>query len=174
MIKPHRQHRFPMPEEDRSLRHRINAYLASLTTLALATVDETGAPCAAAVYYAHDEHLNLYFLSARSTVHGRNLLAQPKVAGTVYAEHQEWKFLRGIQLKGVAVPVGLPAFHSAAALYNSKYSFISLVTKGVPVELFKAMAATTIWKLTPSWIRMTDNSKGFGFKEELFLAQEDG
>lgn len=163
-----------MSKADTSLHQRIGAYLASLTTITLATVDASGTPCAAAVYYAHDEHLNLYFLSTRSTVHCRNLLANPKVAGTVYAEHQEWKTLKGIQLRGVAVPVELLAFPHAATLYTSKYPFVSLVTRGSPAEILKAMAATTIWMLTPSWIRMTDNAQGFGFKEELFLDREAG
>ena len=46
-----------------------------------------------------------------------------------------------------------------------------MVTKGSPVELLKAMTSMTLWKYVPDWIRMTDNSRGFGFKEELHLDQ---
>ena len=160
-----------MPEEFSDLRTRAAAFLASLTTITLATVDPNGAPCAAAVYFAQDERLNLYFLSAKSTDHSANLLAHPQVAGTAYEEHQEWKSLRGLQLKGVATPVEFLEFPHAAAVYTKKYPFVSLATRGSPAELLKAMASATIWKLTPNWIRMTDNSRGFGFKEELTFDQ---
>ena len=149
----------------------IAAFLASLTTITLATVDHNGEPCAAAVYYAHDEQLNLYFLSAQSTVHSSNLLAHPRVAATAYEEHQDWKSLRGLQLSGVATPVEFLEFPHAAAVYTKKYPFVSLATRGSPAELLKAMASATLWKLTPTWMRMTDNSRGFGFKEELTFDQ---
>ena len=156
-----------MNDEILDLRSRVADFLASLTTITLATVDQHGEPCAAAVYFAHDENLNLYFLSAKSTVHSANLLAHPHVAGTVYEEHQEWRSLRGLQLKGVAAPVEFLELPHAAAVYTKKYPFVSLATRGSPAELLKAMASATLWKLTPIWIRMTDNSRGFGFKEEL-------
>ena len=45
--------------------------------MTLATVGPDGAPAAAAVFYAHDDALNLYFLSEERTQHGQNMLAQP-------------------------------------------------------------------------------------------------
>ena len=74
-------------------------------------------------------------------------------------------------MKGVATPVEFLEFPHAAAAYTKKYPFVSLAARGSPAELLKAMASTTIWKLTPNWIRMTDNSRGFGFKEELTFDQ---
>ena len=153
------------------MRSSVAAFLSSLTALTLATVDQHGEPYAAAVYFAHDENLNLFFLSGRSTVHGTNLLVHPRVAGTAYEEHQDWKSLRGIQLRGVAGPVEFLEFPHAAAVYTKKYPFVSLATRGTPAELLKSMASATLWKLTPTWIRMTDNSRGFGFKEELTFDQ---
>jgi uncharacterized protein YhbP (UPF0306 family) len=150
-----------------SLQERISGLLSSLTTLALATVDSGGNPCAAAVYFAHDADLTLYFISAKTTVHGANLLRDPRVAAMAYEEHQEWNRLRGLQLRGTARPVELLEFSRAASVYGGKYSFLSILSQGTPAELLKAMAKVTFWKLEPSWIRLTDNSRGFGFKEEL-------
>lgn len=158
-----------------ALEAEIARRLGSLTTLSLATVDPQGAPCAAAVYFVHDEALALYFLSARTTVHGINMLATPKVAATAHDEHQEWKTLSGLQLAGEAHPVGLIEFPQAARLYNRKYPFVDLLKAADDkAALAKAMAATTIWKLVPTWIRLIDNARGFGFKQELALPHGPG
>ena len=61
-------------------------------------------PAAAAVFYAHDDDLNLYFLSEERTQHGRNLLADPRVAGTIQADGQDWRGIRGLQVRGQARP----------------------------------------------------------------------
>ena len=158
-----------MQDEEHALRQKISERLESLTTVTLATVNREGEPCAAAVYYAHDSKLNLYFISSKETVHGVNLLDHPGVAATAYSEHQEWKSLSGLQLKGEASPVTLLEFPHAASVYTKKYSFVPMVTSGSPAELLKAMASSKLWKLVPNWIRLTDNSQGFGFKEELNL-----
>ena len=155
------------------LQDRISELLSSLTTTTLATVNPEGEPAAAAVYYAHDHDLTLYFVSAKSTLHGANLLSHPRVAATLYNEHQEWKSLTGLQIRGVARPVKLLEFSHAASVYTKKYPFVSMVTTGSPAELLKAMAAMTLWKFVPDWIRMTDNSRGFGLKEELNLNPEN-
>lgn len=160
----------PQPPDPAALEEEISRLLASLTTLSLATVDARGLPCAAAVYFAQDPQLNLFFLSAKTTVHGTNMLATPRVAATAHDEHQDWKSLCGIQLTGEARPVGPLEFPAAARLYNRKFPFVDLLKAADDkAALAKAMAATTIWKLTPDWIRLTDNARGFGFKQELSL-----
>ncbi len=147
--------------------------LGSLTTLNLATVDAVGWPCAAAVYFVSDDDLNVYFLSAKTTVHGANMLARPRVAGTAHDEHQEWASLSGIQLTGSAAPVPALEFPRAAVLYGKKFPFANLLKSADDAAaLAKAMAATTIWKLVPDWIRLIDNSRGFGYKEEIRLGGE--
>lgn len=159
---------FPAAMDD--TRRTISDLLGSLTTLTLATINDAGEPCAAAVYFVHDDALALFFLSAKTTVHGANMLARPRVAGTVHAEHQDWKTLRGIQLTGTVSPVGLREFPAAALLYGRKYPFANfLKSTDDPGALAKAMASTTLWKLVPDWIRLIDNGQGFGFKEEIRL-----
>ena len=97
----------PVPAAD-DLRARLTAFLAQHTTLTLATVGPDDLPAAAAVFYAHDADLNLYFLSEEETQHGKNLLAAAKrrhnVAGTIQADGQEWRAIRGVQVRWVARP----------------------------------------------------------------------
>jgi hypothetical protein len=98
------------------------------------------------------------------------MLAHPRVAGTVHAEQQEWKTLSGLQLTGEARPVKALEFPAAALLYGKKYPFVNLLKSADdPAALAKAMASTTIWKLVPDWIRLIDNARGFGFKDEIRL-----
>ena len=113
-----------------ALRDRIAAFLAEHTTLTLATVDAEGVPAAAAVFYAHDTGFNLYFLSEERTEHGRNLLADPRVAGTIHADGQDWRGIRGLQVRGQARPVAGTEFARAAAVYGRKFSFVAASLAG--------------------------------------------
>lgn len=153
------------------VRERIAAFLAAHTTLALATVGPEGAPEAAAVFYAHDAGLNLYFLSEERTRHGQNLLADPRVAGTIHADGQDWRGIRGIQVAGKALPAPTDELARAAALYGRKFVFVAalLVGAGGPGVLAGPLARARFWVLRPNWFRLVDNTVRFGFKEELVL-----
>jgi uncharacterized protein YhbP (UPF0306 family) len=150
------------------LRERIAAFLAAHTTLTLATVGPDGAPAAAAVFYAHDDALNLYFLSEERTQHGQNLLANPAVAGAIQTDGQDWRAIRGVQVAGRAVPVTGGELAHAAAVYGRKYAFVAalLTGSGGPGVLAGPLAKARFWVLRPAWCRLIDNTVKFGFKEE--------
>lgn len=154
-----------------ALRARITTFLAEHTTVTLATVGTDGAPAAAAVFYAHDADLNLYFLSEERTQHGQNLLATPEVAGAIQADGQDWHAIRGLQLRGRAtLATGMELAH-AAAVYGRKYAFVAALLAGGqgPGVLAGPLARARFWVLRPTWIRFIDNTVRFGFKEELVL-----
>lgn len=153
---------------DASLRARIAAFLAEHTTLTLATVSADGAPAAAAVFYAHDAGLNLYFLTEERTEHGRNLLADARVAGTIHADGQEWREIRGLQVRGEVYPVAGTELAHAVAIYGRKYAFVAglLSGSGGPGILVGPLARARFWVLRPAWFRLIDNTVRFGFKEE--------
>lgn len=153
------------------LRSRIAAFLASHTTLTLATVGPEGTPAAAAVFYATDDDLTLYFLTEERTQHGQNLLANPRVAGTIQADDQDWRTLRGVQLRGAAEWVAGAEIAHAAAVYGRKYAFVAALLAGQagPGALTGPLARARFWALRPSWFRLVDNTVRFGSKEELTL-----
>ncbi len=153
-----------------ALRSRIAAFLAHHTTLTLATTGPDGA-AAAAVFYAADADLNLYFLSEEQTQHGRNLLADPRVAGTIQADEQDWRQLRGLQVRGAASPAPASELPHAAAVYGNKFAFVGALLAGArgPGALIGPLARARFWVLRPSWFRLIDNTVQFGFKEELTL-----
>lgn len=146
----------------------IAAFLAGHTTLTLATVGPDGAPAAAAVFYAHDDALNLYFLTEERTQHGQDLLANPQVAGTVQADGQDWRTIRGVQVAGRAAPVTGSELAHAAIVYGRKYAFVAGLLAGSsgPGVLVGPLAKARFWVLRPAWFRLIDNTVRFGFKEE--------
>ncbi len=150
------------------VRSRIAAFLASHTTLTLATIGPDG-PAAAAVFYAADANLNLYFLSEQETQHSRNLLADPRVAGTIQADDQDWRGLQGMQVRGEASLAPTGELPHAAAVYGSKFAFIGALLAGAqgPGALVGPLARARFWVLRPNWLRLVDNTVRFGFKEEL-------
>jgi uncharacterized protein len=161
----------PGSEPSDPLRDRIAAFLAEHTTLTVATVGADGAPAAAAVFYAHDAGLNLYFLSEERTEHGLNVLADARVAGTIHADGQDWRGIRGVQVRGQArLATGTELVH-AAAIYGRKYTFVAalLVGSGGSGVLAGPLARARFWVLQPAWFRLVDNTVRFGFKEELVL-----
>ena len=144
-------------------------FLAVHTTLTLATVGPDGAPAAAAVFYAADSDLKLYFLSEERTEHGRNLLADPRAAGTIQADGQDWRGIRGVQVRGEAAPVSALELAHAAAVYGRRFAFVGALLAGAegPGVLAGPLARARFWVLRPAWFRLIDNTVRFGFKEEL-------
>jgi hypothetical protein len=154
------------------LRVRIAALLDAHTTLTLATADASGAPAAAAVFYARDQRaggdgaLCLYFLSEPDTRHGRRLLANPAVAATIQADGQDWRRIRGLQLEGRAAMLDGAEALLAAAIYGRRFAFIA--ARGA-AELAGPLARARFWRIQPAWIRLIDNTVRFGHHEELLL-----
>ena len=157
-----------------ALRRQIDTFLAEHTTLTVATVGAGGTPAAAAVFYAHDADLNLYFLSEASTQHGSNMTGGSGVACTIQADGQDWRRIRGLQLWGWGVPVTPTGIPHATAAYSRKFAFVGVLLAGAQAlgVLAGPLARARFWVLRPAWIRLIDNSRGFGFKEELVLSDE--
>ncbi len=156
------------------LRSRIARFLEMHTTLTLATVGDDCLPFAAAVFYAHDTGLNLYFLSEERTRHGRNLVATPQVAGTIQADGQDWRSIRGLQVRGLASLAPASDLAHAVAHYGRKFAFVGALLAGgeSPGALAGSVARARFWVLRPTWFRLVDNTVSFGFKEELTLDDE--
>ena len=146
-----------------ALRARILGMLDSHSTATLATAGPEG-PWAAAVFYASDVALNLYFVTDPKTRHGRNLSAGGRVAAAIHAEVKDWSEIRGLQLEGVAQPLGEPERAAALEVYLSKFPGIRHES-----ALLQRLAAIALWRLAPSLIRVIDNRERFGWKQELRL-----
>ena len=136
--------------------------LLLLSTMTLATAGADGSPHAASVYFAADQALHLYFFSAPDSLHSRHLAENPRAAGAIYPECHDWRDIRGLQLHGQVrlVPPG-QEWDTAWELYVAKFPFVS--------ELRDVVEQNALYAFDPSWIRLVDNRRGFGFKQEWSL-----
>lgn len=155
------------------LRNRIHAFLAQHNTMTLATVDPEGTPQAAAVFYAADEALHLIFVSSPHSRHSVNLAGRPHVAATIQADNQRWQAIQGVQIEGTAQMVeSVAELTHAVRIYAGRFEFLrQLLAAGAdgPEALRGPLASSRFYVLRPAWIRLTDNTLGFGHKEELVL-----
>lgn len=140
---------------------RLVDFLAAHNTLCLATVGPEGQPHAAAVFYAAGPDLTLYFLSDPATLHARHIGAGARVAATIEANNQDWRSIRGLQIHGLAAPCTEEEAVIARRVYAERFPFIAHAG-----TLTAALARARYYRLTPTWIRLIDNTRGFGHKEE--------
>jgi uncharacterized protein YhbP (UPF0306 family) len=139
--------------------------LLQLTTLTLATASAGGEPHAASVYFAADRSLNLYFFSDPGSQHGHDLVENPRAAVTFSPECENWQDIRGVQMRGEAQPVPPgPGWELGWAIYSAKFPFVAAMREIV--------ARNQLYTFRPDWIRLIDNRRGFGFKEEWERSEE--
>jgi uncharacterized protein YhbP (UPF0306 family) len=144
-----------------TIQGRIKQFLASHTTLTLATLAEDGRPQAAPLFYAEMDDLSLVFISELKVRHSQNVARDSRIAATVYADGQQWQTILGLQLEGTCIALSGEAAKAARAVYLAKYPFIAKST-----FLSGMLRWVTFYKISPTWIRLIDNSQGFGHKEE--------
>lgn len=148
------------------LRDNLEALLG-LNTMTIATVSRDGDPHAAAVYFAGDDQLNLFFFSGKQSQHSKDMTHQPRAAVTVYPECFGWQDIHGLQLRGVITPIREQSdWQPAWELYQVKFPFVS--------NLRDIVARNELHKFSPDWIRLVDNRRGFGYKEEWIADRPEG
>ena len=151
---------------DVALRRRIEAFLEARNVMTLATAGPEG-PWAAAVFYASDG-LTLYFVSAASSRHCRDLEAGGVVAATIHTDCSDWRDVKGVQLEGTAERLAGQGRIRAMRRYGAKFPVVrNLAT--APVKIAMALRKSSWYRIVPRRIRLVDNSLGLGHKDELML-----
>jgi uncharacterized protein YhbP (UPF0306 family) len=128
--------------------------------LSLATTGVGGQACVAPLFYIVDKELWIYWLSSDSSLHSLNLVRTPRAAATVYRSVDNWKKIRGVQLRGTVSKV--TGQERRNALINTYCERFKL---GRVLRL--AASQSTIYCLKPEFLRYIENALGFGFKFEL-------
>lgn len=139
--------------------------LLTLTTMTLATSGLDGELHAAPVYFAANTTLvsgeapQLYFFSDPDSQHSWDVVANSQAAAAIYPECQEWQDIRGLQLRGHVqeVPPGAE-WEVAWKFYIGKFPFVQ--------SLKEIVARNALYVFSAQWIRLVDNRRGFGFKQE--------
>jgi uncharacterized protein YhbP (UPF0306 family) len=133
--------------------------LLHLTTMTLATIGLDGEPHAAAVYFACDDQINFYFFSDAESQHALDNTNEPRAAITVNGEGGGWQEIYGLQLRGAITAVqSKNEWQGAWDHYQTKFPFVS--------NLQEIIVINQMYVFKPHWIRLIDNRKGFGFKQE--------
>lgn len=124
-------------------------FLKTNKLMAVATCGEF--PWIASVYYTFDNDLNLYFLSAPSTLHAKQILKNPKVAVSIANSSQDIdKPKRGLQVSGVAHQIsGLAKVKHALELWKSNLGVVD------PKLTYKVVTGS-MFKISPKKIKLFD------------------
>lgn len=138
--------------------------------LTLATAGPDG-PWASALFYAADSELNLYFISSPATQHCRLLLATPRVAVAIHGMEHDWKRIRGLQIDGSASAVAETERARVEKLYLERFPALEPLLAGAGSADERSVAgryaSSTFYCIAPRRIRLLDNTRGFGWREEL-------
>jgi uncharacterized protein YhbP (UPF0306 family) len=137
------------------------ALLADARTASLATADDAGHPHAANIQHAplDTDPLTLCWVSSPRSAHSRHLADRPAVALTVYGQPDvSPDQLHGLQLHGTASATDDDRVLKA---YRERFPF----TADEPWA--SAIRQQQHYLFTPTWVRMIDNRRGFGWSREL-------
>jgi uncharacterized protein YhbP (UPF0306 family) len=140
---------------------QLLALLNETTTMVLATCMPDATPRATPLYFAVHDALQLVFLSDPGSLHSRNLRRARGVSVALYPEESDWRKLRGLQMMGSAAALAGAEAEAAQRTYACRFGFVT--------ELSQALAASQVYMFTPSWIRLIDNRRRFGFQQEWSL-----
>ena len=142
----------------------ISIFLSKHNVLNLAYADAQSIG-ACALWFAADEACTCYFLSSLTTRHGAALAVGADVAFTVQKDEQDWRAIQGVQGRGWCGLVADEARAQTWATYIARFPFVA---QQFP-DLEAALTKTRLWQIKPIWLRLIDNTKAFGHKDELVI-----
>ena len=127
---------------------RIVDFIKRHHVLTLATASSEGVPYCAACFYAFDKERNrLIFTSDDATFHAQQMLQNAKVAIGITLETRIVGKVQGLQICGTAERGN----EEDKQLYIKRFPYA-------------AVAPLNIWAVEPSFMKLTDNTLGFGKK----------
>ena len=170
------------------LRARVLDYIQRHNTMTIATC-EGNRPWAAAVFYTHRAFV-FYYLSDPNSDHSRHVAANPEVALAIHEDYRDWREIKGVQIQGTAAMVTDPSeIEDAWRLYLAKYPFVEnwLLRLARPLglgrlaraagdavgDLARRVGSVRFYRVAARRVLYTDNSMGFGHREELSLHGEE-
>jgi uncharacterized protein YhbP (UPF0306 family) len=153
-------------------RQAIRQMLDDHSTLTLATCHD-GKPWAASLFFASDARLNLYFVSDYRTRHARDLAECDEAIVTVNPDCSRWSEVQGLQVSGRVTVVTGASRVKGIAIYLAKFADVKAVFEAPASKdeetIAQRLKAANLYRLKPRWIRLIDNSKWFGYKQEFEL-----
>ncbi len=127
---------------------KIVKFIGRHHVMTLATQAEDGAPYCSNAFYSFDEQRGaLVFASSSDTLHAQQMVQRPRVAASIVLESKVVGKLQGAQILGEV--------HVADDADRGSY---------ISAFPYAAVAPLTLWRLEMDFIKLTDNTLGFGKK----------
>lgn len=127
----------------------IDKFIKRHHVMTLATVSADGTPYCANLFYAYDSGRNvLVFTSDSTTRHAQEMEADTRVAASIVLETRIVGKVQGVQICGTVA-------HGDAddvKAYLKRFPYAAAIGK------------LEIWRLVPDFMKLTDNTLGFGKK----------
>ena len=127
---------------------RFIKFIKKHHVLTLATVNGEGMPYVANCFYAYDSERNLFvFTTDDTTRHGSHMLQNSNVALSIVLETRIVGRIQGLQVCGIAER----GDDEARKRYIKRFPYA-------------AVAPLSLWMVRPTYLKLTDNTLGFGKK----------
>ena len=127
---------------------KIERFISRHHVLTLATTTNDGAPYCCNCFYAYDADTAAFIFPTDSTTrHGQMMSENNRVAASIVLETRTVGKVQGLQITGMVKP----------AVDGDKMTYI----KSFP---YAAVADLHLWRLEADFLKLTDNTLGFGKK----------
>lgn len=138
---------------------RFGGFIRRHHVLTLGTCSADG-PWCANIFYAYITERNLFvYTSEPGTRHGREALASPVVSASIVLETRVVGRVRGLQMQGTTRPAEGADAAQARKAYLKRFPYA-------------AAAKLDLWVFEPAYMKLTDNTLGFGTK--LIWQRDEG
>jgi uncharacterized protein YhbP (UPF0306 family) len=155
---------------------KLHEFLNTESVLTIATSDACG-PWSAPVLYVADiseKPFALYFLSSANSRHIKSIPANGSAAVSIYSDYTgDWQSIRGAQIHGTIVQIAEEDSASIAEAYFSRFPEIKTLIDNPQTSQEKLIGAafgrSHFYRVTPSFIRFTNNGDSFAGRTEWQL-----
>jgi len=157
------------------LLQRIELFLNKHHTISIATMAKQEL-WSASVFYVSDKELNINFISFDQSKHIQGISQNRRVSATINQDVSDWMQIKGLQLQGSVNKLPEHKREAVLNVYRQKFSSIHRLLELPETEDEKKIAeqfrSISVFRFKPDWIRLLDNSLGFGSKEEIELKNQ--
>lgn len=134
------------------MQEAITQFIKKQRCASICCIDENGSPyCFTCFYVLNGEKAFLYFKSSANAHHIKLLKPGSVVAGTILPDKLSLLTAKGVQFQGVIIEAQEGERKEASSLYHKRFPFAYAFSGDV-------------WTIRLDFVKLTDNSKGFGNK----------
>ncbi len=155
---------------------KLHEFLNAESVLTIATSDACGLWSAPVLYAADttEQPFALYFLSSANSRHIKSIPASGSAAVSIYSDYRgDWQSICGAQIHGTIMQVAVERRASIAEAYFSRFPEIKVLIDNPKTQqetlIGAAFGRSHFYRVTPSFIRFTNNGDSFAGRTEWQL-----